>query len=444
MRTHNAIYCALIIGLYFVSVNKALATDSDGDGLSDYDEIMKYSTDPSDSDSDDDNMQDDDEVRAGTNPNDPNSFFAITNWSVEGFHISWPGYPNRIYQVYWSDSLTNSFEPIGSPIVGPQNFYSDNMHSTNDSGFYKVDVALLPISAIMAPNLIDVAANTLVTGPIMVLDNGELIIDDKVPPGGLEGDFDTIILGDNAFISPRSTANEGVDYSVIELPVPNSLPAMPDFSGYKATAEAIAPTLGLVTQNVLNVVGDMYFNYPDGLIIEKITGSGTIVNTGDLIIGDRKNALQDVSSDIAIISFEDVQVQQKTVFGNNILIYGYNTVYYGDACYCSSNSTLLADGGTFGTGLAEDTDDIIMGSLSEFMGLVFADEGNVEIQPGIGGNNTIIVGAVISGNDVNMNSNSEIIFDPTGFYDGALFSFTSVLETDLIDTQGEWEEVPPL
>lgn len=45
--------------------------DTDGDGLSDYDELYIYNTSPYLADSDSDNVSDFDEVKAGTNPNCP-------------------------------------------------------------------------------------------------------------------------------------------------------------------------------------------------------------------------------------------------------------------------------------------------------------------------------------------------------------------------------------
>lgn len=45
--------------------------DSDDDGITDYDEIELYQTDPNDTDSDDDGYSDYDEVTAGYDPNEP-------------------------------------------------------------------------------------------------------------------------------------------------------------------------------------------------------------------------------------------------------------------------------------------------------------------------------------------------------------------------------------
>ena len=43
--------------------------DSDGDGLTNYAELVTHSTNPNDSDSDDDGLTDEEEINKGTNPN---------------------------------------------------------------------------------------------------------------------------------------------------------------------------------------------------------------------------------------------------------------------------------------------------------------------------------------------------------------------------------------
>ena len=49
-------------------------TDTDGDGLSDYDELNQYNTDPLEADSDGDTLNDGDELAIGLDPNNPETF----------------------------------------------------------------------------------------------------------------------------------------------------------------------------------------------------------------------------------------------------------------------------------------------------------------------------------------------------------------------------------
>jgi cysteine-rich repeat protein len=55
------------------AANDPFASDADGDGLSDYDEVNVHGTDPIDSDSDDDGLDDGAEIAAGTDPLNPDT-----------------------------------------------------------------------------------------------------------------------------------------------------------------------------------------------------------------------------------------------------------------------------------------------------------------------------------------------------------------------------------
>jgi hypothetical protein len=55
-------------------IGSLVPVDSDGDGLSDYDEVVIHQTHPNQADSDDDSFNDGDEIAAGTDPNDPLDF----------------------------------------------------------------------------------------------------------------------------------------------------------------------------------------------------------------------------------------------------------------------------------------------------------------------------------------------------------------------------------
>lgn len=91
-------------------------------------------------DTDGDGMLDYEEEIAGTNPTNPASYFAVTNWSAGSFIIEWPAFSNREYRVYHTESLTNGFQQVGAVIYYPQNSYTDS--ASRVSGFYKVEVQL--------------------------------------------------------------------------------------------------------------------------------------------------------------------------------------------------------------------------------------------------------------------------------------------------------------
>lgn len=82
------------------------------------------------------------EFIAGTDPTNPASFFAITNWSVGSFMVGWGSVSNREYTVHWTDSLTNAFQPLFPTVEYPANSFTDLVHTTESAGFYKVKVRL--------------------------------------------------------------------------------------------------------------------------------------------------------------------------------------------------------------------------------------------------------------------------------------------------------------
>lgn len=57
-----------------LGADRGYEINSDGDGLSDYDEINKYNTNPLKADSDGDTLNDGDEIEIGLDPNDPETF----------------------------------------------------------------------------------------------------------------------------------------------------------------------------------------------------------------------------------------------------------------------------------------------------------------------------------------------------------------------------------
>ena len=121
-------------------------TDSDGDGISDYDEVYVHGTLWNNPDSDDDGMPDGDEILAGSSPTNDASMFGFADAlpvpEGGGVVISWPSLSNRVYRLERSTNLLLGFEPYadGIPADPPMNTYTDD--TPNVLGAYKVGVRM--------------------------------------------------------------------------------------------------------------------------------------------------------------------------------------------------------------------------------------------------------------------------------------------------------------
>jgi len=83
------------------------------------------------------------EYIAGTDPDDEESFFQVTNTAhtVSGFVITWePSVTGRWYDVNWTTNLIDSLAPLATNFDFPQSSYTDAVPRTR--GFYDVDVRL--------------------------------------------------------------------------------------------------------------------------------------------------------------------------------------------------------------------------------------------------------------------------------------------------------------
>lgn len=121
--------------------------DLDNDGLPDYWELLYCSNITviaSGSDNDNDGFSSYDEFIAGTDPMDAGSLFDINMDMTEGepphFIIEWLAVSGRVYNVFWTPSLIEPFEPLEIGIQYPQNSYTDLVHSAESSGYYRVVV----------------------------------------------------------------------------------------------------------------------------------------------------------------------------------------------------------------------------------------------------------------------------------------------------------------
>ncbi len=89
--------------------------DQDGDGMSDYEEMI-----------------------SGTDPTDSNSVFHVE--ISDSGNLSWPSVSGRMYTVYWTESLSTPFVPIATGLTYPQSNFIDAVNTNNLSGFYKLQV----------------------------------------------------------------------------------------------------------------------------------------------------------------------------------------------------------------------------------------------------------------------------------------------------------------
>ncbi len=98
---------------------------------------------PCDKDSDGDGMKNDDEIKTGTNPWNPESYFDLDLAPIAGspstYTASWPGNPGKYYTLQKADSSLGSFQTIASGIPGQSPFNSMTINFPDeDSSFYRV------------------------------------------------------------------------------------------------------------------------------------------------------------------------------------------------------------------------------------------------------------------------------------------------------------------
>lgn len=135
------------------SIASGKSTDTDNDGLSDWDEITGIISDPFSptnpfsKDTDGDGVSDDDELAAGNNPADPNNVFEVFSATpASGFNLSWMARGGRSYSVWESETITglqtNPTLVFQSVAVGGNGPWMETVMSyTNTAkprGFYKI------------------------------------------------------------------------------------------------------------------------------------------------------------------------------------------------------------------------------------------------------------------------------------------------------------------
>jgi hypothetical protein len=76
---------------------------------------------------------------AGLNPTNSASRFAV---SKDRNIFGWNATSGRVYSVYWTSNLMNSFQPLETNIVWPQNSWTNLVSGAQADGFYRIKVRL--------------------------------------------------------------------------------------------------------------------------------------------------------------------------------------------------------------------------------------------------------------------------------------------------------------
>jgi hypothetical protein len=122
-------------------------SDTDGDTLTDYSEVMEHYCSPTNSDTDADGMHDGAEVFAGTSPTNEASVFVMDqglaeDYSSSGFVVRWSSVSGRMYELVRSTNLMEGFSVLDPAISAtpPMNCYTDTTATAESTYYYKVRV----------------------------------------------------------------------------------------------------------------------------------------------------------------------------------------------------------------------------------------------------------------------------------------------------------------
>ncbi|MCK4563405.1 MAG: sulfatase, partial [Verrucomicrobia bacterium] len=127
----------------------AAGLDADGDGLDDNTEdpnqnglVDSGETDPDNDNTDGDGTPDGAEIRIGTNPLDPDSFFRLVGEWDGALEITWPSAPGASFTIHSSDNLTNwtGIVTNGLPASSGTTTSYNLGAPGNDQGFYRIEL----------------------------------------------------------------------------------------------------------------------------------------------------------------------------------------------------------------------------------------------------------------------------------------------------------------
>lgn len=105
----------------FVGVYPGNTVDSDMDGFDNWAEFI-----------------------AGTDPNDLYDIFVVSEGDAleSGLAINWLSVSGRVYNVYWTESLTSDWQMVTNGLPYTPNNWTDTDHSSEEAGFYKIEVEM--------------------------------------------------------------------------------------------------------------------------------------------------------------------------------------------------------------------------------------------------------------------------------------------------------------
>lgn len=120
------------------------AGDDDSDGVNNsWEESLGLN--PNAPDTDDDGMKDNDELRAGTDPLNRYSYFAVSSVTPEsgGLRIAWQSVPGKTYRIQRTDDILHpDFTDIGEPVIASGStteIYIEN-EASSTRGIFRIKV----------------------------------------------------------------------------------------------------------------------------------------------------------------------------------------------------------------------------------------------------------------------------------------------------------------
>lgn len=132
------------VALDDLSITGPSTTDTDNDGLLDAWEISQFGNldQTAEDDSDGDGRSNLDEYIAGTDPTKSSSRFEVLSATYNGSSvvIRWSAVADRVYNIYWTADLTQSFTLIASGIQGSTSEYTHLSKKLPTCGYYKMTV----------------------------------------------------------------------------------------------------------------------------------------------------------------------------------------------------------------------------------------------------------------------------------------------------------------